>query len=271
MKHSRDYANLLSDAAFEISARVRRHTNSLFIWLREAWVRAWKDVFDILALVASLLLNRQVWAITILLGMVWLVVAGPSLLERVVNIDEWQITSCDFKVAHVFVNAPRSIAPGDQRYFEITVQNEADLPLNNVRVSVKSTSGLLLFEEASTVTIETLRENEASTRVLRFRVANFQPFKEIPVVVAYHSESESEQLESQYCSQKLTLLNSTWRRVVVQLKAAPNVLDAGAKYIGYLGTLITGLLAITGKIGPVVRGVVSVLRSSGPEANGHES
>lgn len=271
MKHYRSPAVRLYHTVFDISRIVLYYTKGLIMWLRQAWVTAWQDVFDMLGRTASLLLNRQIWAITLLVGIVWVAVIAPPLFKRAVNIDEWQMTPCNLEGVHIFVNAPRSVAPGDRRYFEITVQNETDRPLRNVRVSVKSNSGLLLFDETNTVTIETLGRNGTSTRVLHFRVANLQTFEEISTVVAYDSESEAEQLESHYCSETPVLANSTWRRMLVQLKAAPDVLGAGATYIGYLGTLITGLLAITGKIGPVVRGVISILRSSSPQANGQSS
>jgi len=216
----------------------------------------------------SLFLNRQVWAIATLVGIVWIMIVGPSFFERMVNIDEWQMKSCDFRGVHVFVSAPRSIAPGDQRYFEITVENETATSLHNVRISVKSLNGLLLFDESNTVTVEKLEENEVLTKVLYFRVANLTALEEIPTVVVYSSEGESSQPEVQSCSEAPILVNNAWRRMVVQLKSVPDVWDAGATYIGYLGTLVTGLLALTGKIGPVVRGIISVLKSSALQANG---
>jgi hypothetical protein len=48
--------------------------------------------------------------------------------------------------------------------------------------------------------------------------------------------------------------------MAVHSKVIPDALNVIATSIGYLGTLITGLLAVKGKIGPVVKGVISMLR-----------
>ncbi len=244
-------------------ARTYRSISVFCTYLSESWNAAWQTVFDIGAWIVSLLFNKQLWFVILVMSIFWSLTKGPSILGNILDLERWEVTSCDFQEVQVFVNYPKLIAPGDQREFEITLQNKNNNPLTNVRLGITSPKGLLLFEEANFIFAEMLKPNEAITEKLPFRIAKYDDFKHIPIIIAYQVEDKL----PQYCSNPPTLLRSKWRRTVVRLKAIPDALDIVATSIGYLGTLITGLLAIRGKIGPVVREIISVLR--GVNKNNH--
>ncbi len=241
---------------------ILRFIASAGIWLCQAWDRAWQDVFKILRWMISLLVNRQTWAILTIVVVVGAVIVGPTFLDTLVNFDEWQTAECNFAETSVFINSPRSIAPGDQRYFEITFQNDMEVPLQNVSVRVSSGNGLLLFDEAGTVTFQSIKGHESATKVLPFRVANIRTFEQVPITFSYYFEDESKQAQNQFCPKPFALFNTPWRRVVVQLKTTPETMDTLAKYFGYLGTAITGLLAIKGKFASVIQTIISGIKSS---------
>lgn len=239
---------------------VSNFAKQLLIWLNEAWSGTWREIFEFLKKGLWLLFDRRIWVVMLLVTAIWVIVVGPNVIEQVPHVDEWQATPCSFRGIYIVVNSPMFIAPNDQRHFEITIQNENSQPLHNINVAIRSIDGSVFFEGNSVVTTEELGGNQSATKLLNFRIANLWAIREISTVV-FVSAKIAEEIVSFQCPAAPVLKNSPWRRVIVVFNAIPSIIDAIAKYIGYVGTLIAGLITLRGQLATVVKATVDALKN----------
>jgi len=252
----------ISRFAFDLSNIIYRTFRASLKWGIVAWRQAWSDIFAILRSLVRVSFSKQTWIILIVVMLVAMVVFGPSSMGRFLpELTGWRLEDFAVNELKIYVNYPEYISSEDEGYFEISVHNMSDQILNEVYISIRSNQGLLVFDETNLVTIDTLQEGEMKVNILPFHLVRYQAGLDEMVMLKGSFVDEDKIIKWSFSNQPLILKNSVLRKQMVRLRKLPETVDLLAKYLGYIGSLVAGILLFSGKIQPVASQIFSWLKS----------
>lgn len=231
---------------FELWSIVYDGVCLLWKWVYQSWSVGWNIIFGVITSFLDILLSKQVWVILIIAIIILSVTLGPSTLSQAIpQINEWRVTPLFGSNLEIFFHHPTYVAGNDYGYFEVSVQNAANASIHDVVVSIRSTEGLIIFDEGNLISAELLSPGMVMTKKLPFHTAQNIGNTCITTTVVSAFKSENGQKEQHTWSQNTPgLCTSLWRVPVVVSRRLPDAMQTLATYLGYLSTMLAGVILL---------------------------
>jgi hypothetical protein len=223
------------------------------MWFYDAWRLGWDFIRNSFSNLARWVVNPNSILLFAIVVAIVLFFQFTNIINYFQHLDEWQIYKCETEKFLIYLHYPISIAPGDNRKITVTVHSKGDI-IQSTNLVVSDLEGSLFYSPENLINFEDIKPYQSITKPLGISIINNPNLEYVNLVIYYY---ENPTIPNVKQCLPLRLKVTDRRKFQIALAELPEQIDVFARIAGYLGTFIAGILAVTGKINPVIKSILS--------------
>lgn len=220
-------------------------------WFLGAWLQGSLMIRTFFTFIFKVLSKWQAWLFVFLLSII--IIRTPLFREKLLELEYWNNTVCNFSVGDVYVLSPTKIAPNDTGTLYVTYRNTLDTAVGDVNIALLNKSGEILFPESNAIRYSEVFPGQIVTEELDFLVIDKSNVQDAELEVSLFQDVAN----TVYCENKIILRVDFWRKIYVNINSVPKKLEYVLNFLGFLSTLLAGILAFRGKIPEIFKSLES--------------